>query len=319
MNRMMLSSLLTIAAATLAGGEISVRVSKAPKSVVAALPFTICGEVTAPEGAPVLFAEWAGMGYEIRDAHGGVSCRNRVNGYTVKRAGERLEAGEKKENEFLPLEVDGCRLTPGTYILTVHVVTTPCKEKCPKLSAWGEKSWKGEMTSEPVSLVILEPQGADKEAYDAYNGWPMARMEELMWKYPGSIYAWHLMWEAGTRVGEYASLSEMDRLSRLKSIGCSTLRPLFGDGKTPLSPKEYEASEICIERAKKYLMMRVEGVDVLLKAHPDYEHRKEAMRYKVDTLLVLGREKEAREAARELAVAGDPEIIRIFPELERRR
>jgi len=56
-------------------------------------------------------------------------------------------------------------------------------------------AWKGALSSEPLRITIEQPQGEDKKAYDYFKGEPMAKLDELLKKFPSSTYAAYVVYD----------------------------------------------------------------------------------------------------------------------------
>jgi hypothetical protein len=70
----------------------------------------------------------------------------------------------------------------------------PFCEKRENMQREERKAWEGNILSTQDRILITEPSGVDLEAFKAYSGYPFARQEELLEKYPTSTYTgWALL------------------------------------------------------------------------------------------------------------------------------
>ncbi len=58
--------------------------------------------------------------------------------------------------------------------------------------------WKGSLKSNRCSLEVMHPEGLDRDAYEAFKGDPLAHPDELLSRFPASIYAaWSIYKRSG--------------------------------------------------------------------------------------------------------------------------
>ena len=116
-------------------------------------------------------------------------------GYTTIEAAP----GWKKEiNEDLSYS---CKDDPGEFIVQFGVssqgpyINYSSEPEEPRRMEKEIDAWKGALSSEPVRITIDQPQGEDKKAYDYFKGEPMAKLDELLKKFPSSTYAAYVVYD----------------------------------------------------------------------------------------------------------------------------
>lgn len=301
-------------AMTMHAEDLAVRITSAPKSVLAGMPFRIKGEYEVFGSKGLSFWSPLGTIWHISNADGADVCSGPTYWNAMRtRSFARLTPQKKETIEF---PVNECKLVPGVYSIRMVVKARPCESCKPPVEAV-EPAWHGEVTSKILRLEVRMPEGADKAAYDAFHGSPFAHLQELLNEHSGSIYAWHFKTEeAGVTIWETLARAKEDRQSLIREIGCYQLGRKIKDVKAREAFLRDPKSKFeCVREGGRYVEKELDGIESFLAAHPDYENNQIVRHFQLDALIKLGRWDEARSLARNLPNADDPRVQAVIDEI----
>jgi len=91
-----------------------------------------------------------------------------------------------------------CFKKPGTYHVQVVLRSSWVK---PVVVVEGEEPWAGSAVSRSCNVRVVEPDGEDREAFDAFSGEPLPFLDRegvqgrLLVRFPSSTYAAYVVWD----------------------------------------------------------------------------------------------------------------------------
>ena len=112
-----------------------------------------------------------------------------------------IEAAPGWKKEFVEDLSWRCKDDPGEFIIQFAVsskgpyINYSYDPEGPRKVDEEIAAWKGALSSEPIRITIDQPQGEDKKAYDYFKGEPMAKLDELLKKFPSSTYAAYVVYD----------------------------------------------------------------------------------------------------------------------------
>ncbi len=302
-SRYVLTLLLLSLGVLASAGDIDVKIVDYPREAIKGIPVEVSAVATNVSGKSLALACGGAsfkLGFNIRRADG--KPRNMCPYEST--AGNHLNLEPivlaRDWKQTIGGEVNCGDEASGEMILEAFVSVKSCAN--PPTVGHGDKTWEGEVKSKPVRLVIAEPQGVDKEAYEAYKHSPISRdhWQDILRRFPTSVYAgyhfkylhWNLRAQGSSADEVVAQLSSPDFLKRFPEIE---------------DPYSDATANVPMVSARQAVKDRIKLFSDYLRLHPDFPGRAEYLEWWLaEAYLMDGRYQEAFESFSWLA-KNDPD------------
>ncbi|MFV1981102.1 MAG: hypothetical protein ACC655_08115 [Rhodothermia bacterium] len=276
------------AASSLASDPFTVKIISAPKHLILGEPIRLQVAVENKSGVtiPVSFNR-PPLAVDVEWPDGKVAvvcglCRGRF-GVVRKELPPRWKHSEKLETVWLD--------EPGRYTIRVRLKRHWNIEQKP---AEYPDIWWGEVVSSPTTIWLDEPEGVDREAFEAFNGEPVPRpgskaeRTELIDRFPTSTYAGYAL---AKQISPLPGVGDdpADKIRQLTYPGFFQRFPTTRDRRKEAAEGARLGMEEEVRRAAK---LRREFLDL----HPDFPLRTKIEKQLGDLELILGNYERAYAA-----------------------
>lgn len=206
---------------------------------------------------------------------------------------------------------------PGAYIIQIRICSkgpyTKNRQGKEIDSITQQQIWVGEIKSEEYHIKVNEPLGTDKQAYEIYVNARMTmadREETIIRDYPSSTYAGYALTGKGLNqtLSVAANFSVSDQENQIEHVSYNFIVKMKKSREMEarlMTDPGYKAERL--KMGRKYFIDYVASAKIFLKSHPNSEVSASIQKKTALALFVLGRERDALDHVKLLAVMTGPE------------